>query len=318
LRLSLRMLIVLVMVSGSGLGWFVSARRQRAAVAALEGAGCSVRYDWQPEIEGWRGRDEPAWKQWLRNDLGSDCFGSIVAVDFCANGSDREMLLLSRCRRLENLSLAYSPVSDAGVAMLRGLGNLKQLDLRNVKVCDAELARLVKSNPLKSLDIARTDITDAGLAQLSGETSLEVLCLDHTKITDAGLSHLRRLSKLSYLSLADTSITDAGLIHLKALSNLDTLNVAGTPVSDGGVRDFLRARPRTRIHRRSDLPCGQLAIHVSRLVERAKRLLDSEARRQDHRVFDGRLSPPLARNNDGYESRGGRVPPQSSTHQALH
>jgi hypothetical protein len=156
------------------------------------------------------------------------------------------------------------------------------------------------------------------LAQLSGETSLEVLCLDHTKITDTGISHLRGLSNLAYLSLADTAITDAGLIHLKALSNLDKLDVAGTPVSDAGLLDFLRARPRTKIQRHSDLLCGQLAIHVSRLVERAKRLLDSEARRQDHRVFDGRLSPPLARNNDGYESRGGRVPPQSSTHQAVH
>jgi hypothetical protein len=48
LRFSVRGLIVFVIVVGAGLGWFVrQAHVQRDAVAAIEEAGGSVRYDWE-------------------------------------------------------------------------------------------------------------------------------------------------------------------------------------------------------------------------------------------------------------------------------
>jgi hypothetical protein len=287
------MLVVLVMANGLGLGWFVSAYRQREAVAALERAGCTVRYDWQPAIEGWRGHDEAAWEQLLRNCLGADCFSNVVAVDFCTNGSNREMLLLSRFRQLEDVSFAYSPVSNASLAMLNGLSSLTRLNLRNIKVSRRELALLIKSNRLKSLDLARTDITDAELGELNAATSLEELWLDHTAITDAGLSHLRGLIRLSHLSLVGTAISDAGLVQLKNLSSLDSLEVLETRVTDAGVLDFHRALPRTRFQRQWDSPWCASRTWESSLVQRAKQRLDSEARREDHRVSNDSKSPPL-------------------------
>ena len=45
---SVRGLIVVVLVTGTTLGWIVrSARIQRAAVAAIESTKGSVRYDWE-------------------------------------------------------------------------------------------------------------------------------------------------------------------------------------------------------------------------------------------------------------------------------
>ena len=48
LRFSMRGLIVLVLLTGGGLGWLIrGARIQREAVAALEKCGCAATYDWQ-------------------------------------------------------------------------------------------------------------------------------------------------------------------------------------------------------------------------------------------------------------------------------
>jgi hypothetical protein len=61
LRLSVRGLIVLVLVTGGWLGWIVHrARVQREAVVAIERAGGMVWYDWQ-----WKnGSDIPNGRPW--------------------------------------------------------------------------------------------------------------------------------------------------------------------------------------------------------------------------------------------------------------
>jgi hypothetical protein len=48
LRLSIRILIALVLLIGTGLGWIVrSARIQRDAVEAIVKSGGAVKYDWE-------------------------------------------------------------------------------------------------------------------------------------------------------------------------------------------------------------------------------------------------------------------------------
>jgi hypothetical protein len=54
LRFSVRGLIVIVIVVGVALGWIVrEAHIQRDAVAAIEKAGGSVRYDWESWVPKW-------------------------------------------------------------------------------------------------------------------------------------------------------------------------------------------------------------------------------------------------------------------------
>ena len=64
LRLSVRALMVLVLITGGGLGWVIHrARVQREAVAAILRAGGSVMYEHQlrPRIRG-----KPWWPSWAK------------------------------------------------------------------------------------------------------------------------------------------------------------------------------------------------------------------------------------------------------------
>ena len=81
IRISVRALMVLVLVVGGGLGLVVHrAEVQRDAVAAIERAGGSVKYEreWNTSY----GRPNPAIapSRWLLDRLGPDYFEHVVAV----------------------------------------------------------------------------------------------------------------------------------------------------------------------------------------------------------------------------------------------
>jgi hypothetical protein len=171
LRFSVRRLIVLVLVIGAGLGWFVhEAQVQRDAVAVIKRAGGSVSYDW-----AWKnGSSVPGGKpwapRWLVDLVGVDYFGhvTIVVSDPGARSTDATLAQIGRLTQLEVLDLPESSISDAGLAHLKGLTNLSVLGL------------------------ADTQVTDAGLAQLKGLTKLSSLWLDGTHVTDVGVKELTR------------------------------------------------------------------------------------------------------------------------------
>jgi hypothetical protein len=80
LRFSMRGLAVFVIVVGARLGWIVrQAHVQRDAVAAIEEADGSVRYDWEwsdgKSLPGGR----PWAPRWLVNLIGVDYFGHVTA-----------------------------------------------------------------------------------------------------------------------------------------------------------------------------------------------------------------------------------------------
>jgi hypothetical protein len=72
---SLRVLMVLVLLLGGGMGWYAyRARMQRLAVPAIEAAGGNVNYDWEmkPDMSGPMSA-EPGWpRKWLVKLLGPD------------------------------------------------------------------------------------------------------------------------------------------------------------------------------------------------------------------------------------------------------
>jgi hypothetical protein len=72
-RLSIRGLIVLNLAIGVWLGWIVRcAHIQHDAVAAIQKAGGSVRYDWEWTNGRTIQKREPWWPGWLGNILGID------------------------------------------------------------------------------------------------------------------------------------------------------------------------------------------------------------------------------------------------------
>ena len=121
-RFSLGSLLVLILVIGGWLGSIVrSARSQRQAVAAIQKARGSARYDWE------NGRPTADWhgKPWvptgLVQSLGVDYFARVVAVDHggwtthAGVYSDAEMVHLGRLNGLVQLTLDRSSVTDAGL-----------------------------------------------------------------------------------------------------------------------------------------------------------------------------------------------------------
>jgi hypothetical protein len=98
------------------------------------------------------------------------------------------------------LCLAYTPVDDSALPVLKDLPRLYDLDLR------------------------KTNVTDAGLVTLSGLSALRDLDVSLTKVTDAGLRHLAESKSLRSVTVRSTGVTDAGIAELSKLNPLITVN----------------------------------------------------------------------------------------------
>ena len=188
-RLSLRVLRVLVLAIGGGLGWAVrGAKEQRDAVAAVAELNGSVTYDiewrnatpnpyrrhsWSP-MQLYDGRvDEVPGLKWVIGHVGLDYFANVVDVRLVprtagtrVRADDATLAKIGRLRRLEDLNLNGTAVTDDGLAHLEGLTELRGLDLSNTRVTDAGLAHLKKLHNLRGLYIVNAGVTDTGLNEL--------------------------------------------------------------------------------------------------------------------------------------------------------
>jgi internalin A len=273
LRVSVRGLIVLVLVIGAGLGWFVrNARIQRNAVAAITRAGGFVLYNW--EDRNWNNipGGKPWTPRWIVDLIGVDYFGHVTyVVQYTPTATDAEMAQVGGLTGLKELRLHRSKVTDAGLAHLsgltevsmllldgskvtgaglahlKGMTNLSWLSLSSTSVGDTGLAHLKGLTNLTVLNLISTQVSDSGLAQLAAITSLKELSLTNTQVTDAGLAHLKGLINLSHLDLCETRVSDAGLVHLRGLTNLSELDLYATDVTGAGVRALKRELPRLKI-----------------------------------------------------------------------
>ena len=141
LRWSVRGLLVLVLVIGSGLGWIVhQAHVQRDAVAAIRNAGGVVLYDWE-----WNnGKSIPGGKpwapRWLTDLIGVDYFAHVTSVWLQPAPTDGAIVEVGHLTQLDRLQLVGAFVSDGGLAHLKGLTKLSNIFLSNNPVSDAGLA----------------------------------------------------------------------------------------------------------------------------------------------------------------------------------
>jgi hypothetical protein len=226
LRISVRGMIVLVLLIGVGLGWFIhSARTQRDAVAAIEDTGrqFGYAYDWELRDGDIIPNGKPWAPKWIVDHLGADFFGSVVRVDLGLEATNNVMGHIGRLNRLEELYLGGNQVTDSWLIHLRGLKNLR------------------------ILDVGTSQITDAGLAHLERLPKLEKLELSQTKVTDAGLSYLDGLTGLKDRELVFTAVSDIGLMHLKRFKNLRRLDLRGTKVTEAAIAEIRKALPQLKV-----------------------------------------------------------------------
>ena len=174
IRLGVRALMLLIIVFGCWLSWYVRrVQVQRDALAAIIRAGGSVDYDWEwgnynPDIIDYNGR--PRMPKWL---------ASRVGVDYVANVD--EVILVPRTARDPNRA------DDETLAHVGRLGRLVLLNLNGTAITDAGLVHLNGLTRLSNLHLDRTQIGDAGLAQLKGMTNLRLLTVAGTRVTDDGV-----------------------------------------------------------------------------------------------------------------------------------
>jgi hypothetical protein len=237
MRISVRGLVVAVLVLGGGFGWVVNrARVQREAVAAIERAGGSVKYEWDFADGHVISGGEPAWPKWLLKNLGPNYFAHIAVAELPRGATDEHLRPVAALKSLELLILRNSRITGSGLAPVAGLAELRNLQIYNSQIDAGGMQHLTRLSRLEQLLLWGTRFGDEELIHVKSLPSLKVLALGQTSVTDAGLAHLEGLSNLAHLSLRRTKITDAGLEHLKGLAHLSFLGLERTGISGAGLR----------------------------------------------------------------------------------
>jgi hypothetical protein len=142
------------------------------------------------------------------------------------------------------------PITDAGLAHLKGLNHLWTLNLSDLPVTDAGLAAVNELPELMSLYLSNTKVQGHGLAQLKSLPRLSILCLDGSAMTEDGLKALSGATSLRILSLNHVPLTPNALPLLKAFPRVDRLELTGCGFLDEEVDGLVKSTPGLKITRK--------------------------------------------------------------------
>lgn len=263
LRFHLRSLVLLVTFAAILLGlhqaYIRPYHQQRQAADALKAKGVSLT--WEPA--------EPAWLanilKWI---VSADKLQDCVVVDAEHAGlEDADMVHVGQLPRLKRLYLARNPVTDAGLAQLRGLEHLERLSLWGTRITNDGLRHVGKLRSLKVLDIHHvlaegfppygfgstpTPRGSTGIryprtypGPLSGE------CFEHLReahqlralhfsfaLDDEDLAQLAKLPNVRIRTLVLRNVTAEGLAQLSDRRDLETLVIQQASLGERGLRDL--------------------------------------------------------------------------------
>jgi hypothetical protein len=95
-------------------------------------------------------------------------------------------------RRVVELNLSATGLTDADVETLSGLPDVERLDLSCTAVGDEGVEHLSRLGQLRELDLTATRLTDAGAARLTSLPLLQHVRLDQTAVTADAVEDLLR------------------------------------------------------------------------------------------------------------------------------
>jgi len=122
----------------------------------------------------------------------------------------------SDLRKVVELTLSYTPITDSGLKELAKLKGLTHLYLNDTKITDAGLKELAKFKQLKSISLQRTKITDAGVRQLLKLPNLVELDLRITAVTKRGVLWVQKALPKCRLYVEFEKISGLFLPHQNA------------------------------------------------------------------------------------------------------
>src|SRR5439155_7722414 len=140
--------------------------------------------------------------------------------------TDADLVKLAALPRLENISLAYTKVTDLGLEYLAPLRRVKVLDLYYAEyVSDLGVAHLKQWTDLEHLNLRGTKVTSSVFEHVSRMTKLRSLDVGHSRVNDDLFELLESLDHLERLSFGGNKMSGAALPLLKSLPALRSLSV---------------------------------------------------------------------------------------------
>lgn len=184
--------------------------------------------------------------------LGDDGY---VRPEVISNLKDEDLKLLRRIPS-PRLSLMHSTINGSGFKYLRGK-KIANLRLNFTDITDDSLAYLSSLRGLRILHLSGTAISDQGIKNLDGLELRHLFLYDCSKIDDNAIDLIaNQFPDLRKISLASDKITISGLAPLKRLENLTNLNICVQGIDDNTIDSI------------ATLPISNLDLHSAHIGEK--------------------------------------------------
>jgi hypothetical protein len=134
-------------------------------------------------------------------------------------------------RRLSNLMLFHTRISDLGIKELCRNSQLEWLAVSSPLATSASFADVAKLNRLRHLGTWGWKINNDDFEQLAALPRLESLGLVTRSVTDESMPYLLRLPHIKRLQFTGEGITDASLPHFQRIPALEWLDLDHTAVN---------------------------------------------------------------------------------------
>ncbi|CAI5469236.1 unnamed protein product [Closterium sp. Yama58-4] len=145
----------------------------------------------------------------------------------CTAVTDAALEGIARLRRLTDLHLSHTSITDVGLAHLEGLLQLRVLTPTGCRGATAAgMAHVARLRTVERLELRGSAVGEEGLQHLTALTRLRHLSVP-PGVSDCGMKHVRGMAQLEKLGLWDAEVTAAGvqclwnLIHLQQVATND-------------------------------------------------------------------------------------------------
>jgi hypothetical protein len=244
LRISLRLFLLLMLLSAAAMGWFATAylqpyREEAAARKRLVALGATVNCIHR----------EPHWLWQIFGEHIAEETSILSLVMSNPLIGDAELEPVSKLKSLQAIYLDGTKVTDAGIQKLGDLVELRGLNLRRVAISHPPTRHLSK---LISLDLAYTAVAKLDTSSM---TKLELLDLRGTRINDETLTSFASMPELRTLDISGDverhmNITDHGVSHLtrEKFPKLTRIFLYHTEVTNAALQSLTERFPGAGIY----------------------------------------------------------------------